>query len=719
MRRKSLKLSGMMLSSVIVIVSFVYAVNIQPAVIGDTDDFSSFFGIPLITDDSNGVTLYHNLNNFKFYSNFTDFLRSDSRVNLRSGWSSSMMWGSAPRSVFAEENLMSSAASIDMDGGDLIDYSQTNVQVTGVDEPDIVKTDGKYLYIVSGNKVIIVKATPAEDAEIECEVSVNDSLTIKNIFVSGSRLVIFAEDYNYPIYRTYVALEAELNETSVEIVPPPRWYRSPDTHIKVFELEDMQSPELVKDVVVPGHFSGARLIEDFVYLITNQYSYDLVYLDDNQTIVPAIMINKELQEISLSDIFYVNTSEESQSLTNIVSINIHDDEEEVTAKIFLLGNSQILYVSRDNIYITYSTRSYDYDMLREIVEEVLTPILPESIKAEIELVNALSITEYQKKTVTEWILQNYTNSMDKELKENISKEIISRIDRTIIHRISIKDGEIQYEAQGTVPGGASNQFSMNEHNGYLRISTTMEGWRISNFISNVETQNNIYVLNMDLEVVGSVEGLAPRERIYATRFLGDKCYLVTFRQIDPFFVIDLSDPTNPTVLGELKIPGFSTYLHPYDETHIIGIGRNGTKIKVSLYDVSNVSSPVELSKLEIENNDNNWWRAQSIALDEHKAFLFDKEKNLLVIPIGSYYKQSAYVFDISVQNGIQLKGNVTHDLQTNEDENNDEIYYYRYDNSNSIKRALYIEDVLYTISNNLVKMNSLDDLSEINSVELV
>ena len=719
MKRKSLKLSGMMLSSVIVIVSFVYAVNIQPAVVGDTDDFSSFFNIPWIPDDLNGVTLHHNLNNFRSYSNFTDFLRSDSRVNLRSGWSNSMMWGSSPKSVFSEEHLMSSAVSIDMDGGDLVDYSQTNVQVTGVDEPDIVKTDSEFLYIVSGNKVIIVKATPAEDADIVCEVFVNDSLTIKNIFVSGSRLVIFAEDYNYPIYRTYVALEAELNEASTEIVIPPRWYRSPDTYVKVFDLENMQSHKLVKDIVVPGRFSGARLIEDFVYLITNQYSYDLVYLDANQTIVPTIMVNKELKEISLSDIFYVNTSEERKSLTNIVSINIHDDEEQVTAKIFLLGNSQILYVSRDNIYITYSTRSYDYDMLIKIVEEVLTPLLPESIKVEIELVNTLSITEYQKKTVTEWILQNYTNSMDEEQKKNISREILCRVDRTIIHRISIGDGEIQYEAQGTVPGGASNQFSLNEHGGNLRISTTVEGWRVSSFISNVETQNNIYVLNMDLEVVGSVEGLAPGEQIYATRFLGDKCYLVTFRQIDPFFVIDLSNPTNPIVLGELKIPGFSTYLHPYDETHIVGIGRNGTKIKVSLYDVSNVRSPVEVSKFEIENNDDDWWRAQSIALDEHKAFLFDKEKNLLVIPVGSYYKQSAYVFDISIENGIQLKGNVTHDLQTSEDENNDEIYYYRYDNSNSIKRALYIKDVLYTISDNLVKMNNLDDLSEINSVELV
>jgi len=240
----------------------------------------------------------------------------------------------------------------------------------------------------------------------------------------------------------------------------------------------------------------------------------------------------------------------------------------------------------------------------------------------------------------------------------------------------------------------------------------------------VETQNNVYVLDMNLTIVGSLEDLASGERIYATRFIGDKCYLVTFRQIDPFFVIDLSDPANPTVLGELKIPGFSTYLHPYDETHVIGIGRDGHKVKISLFDVSNMSNPVELANYVIETNES-WWWTESSALYEHKAFLFDKEKNLLVIPVGTYYKQSAYVFDISVDGGIKLKGIVTHDLKVQSKENSGgpggapmDEYYYRYDPGSSIQRTLFIDDVLYTISDRMVKMNSLEDLSEINSVNL-
>ena len=309
--------------------------------------------------------------------------------------------------------------------------------------------------------------------------------------------------------------------------------------------------------------------------------------------------------------------------------------------------------------------------------------------------------------------------MGEEQKQNIAKEIVRRTERTIIHRISISDGEITYEAQGNVPGFVNNQFSISEYDRHLRVSTTTQGWMIRSYLSNVDSQNNVYVLNMDLEIVGSVEDLATGEQIYATRFIGDKCYLVTFKQMDPFFVIDLGDPGNPEVLGELKIPGFSTYLHPYDETHIVGIGRDGGKVKISLFDVSDLSNPVELSKYEVENTENSWGWTQSSALYEHKAFLFDREKNLLVLPIGDYSKQSAYVFDISVENGIELKGTVTHDLEMQSEEtDSDDTYYYNYDYGNSIKRTLYIDDVLYTISDNMVKMNNLNALDEINSVSL-
>jgi uncharacterized secreted protein with C-terminal beta-propeller domain len=342
------------------------------------------------------------------------------------------------------------------------------------------------------------------------------------------------------------------------------------------------------------------------------------------------------------------------------------------------------------------------------------PILPESIKSEIEIVKTLSLYDYQKQTVIEWLLQNYTSSMSEEEKNSTAREINRRIENTVIHRISIGDGKIEYAAQGEIPGQVSNQFSLSEYNGYLRISSNLEGNMVSSYFSGLQLQpqNNIYVLDMDLKIVGSVEGLAPGERIYATRFIEDKCYLVTFRQVDPFFVIDLSDPTSPKVLGELKIPGYSTYLHPYDDGHIIGIGMDSDKVKISLFDVTDMSNPIELSKYEI-SNEYGW--GSSSALYEHKAFLFDKEKNLLVVPIWGTTKESAYVFKISIEEGIELRGVISHDSVKEEQQDD----YYNYDYGYSIKRTLFIENVLYTFSDNMVKMNSLDDLCEINSVMLV
>ena len=690
MKNNRLKLAGVILTGVVILGTFVYAITVQPTVYGNMD-------FP-----------YYELQTFSSYEELTEFLGSSSYQYSSYDWRS-LGGGSMDKSF--EATAAPDGMNFDESGGETVDYSQTNVQVAGVDEPDVVKTDGTYLYIVSNGKIIIVKAYPTEDADIECEITFNDSIYVQNVFISDLRLVVFAETYDYPVYKG-----GAIDEMSSSV-----WYGSPNTYIKIFDLEDITNPVIVKDIVVGGSYSGARMIEDFVYVITTQYSYNYDISDGDQVVVPRVMVDDEIKEVPLSDIHYVDIPEKSSTLTNIVSVNIHDDADGVHAEVFLLGNSHTLYVSKGNIYVVYSTGYYDYVMLEELIDELVMPTRPESIKEEFKLVDTLSLEDYQKKTVTEWIIQNYVDSMDEDQKQAIAKAIVRQTERTIIHRISIADGEIQYEAQGSIPGFVQNQFSLSEYDGYLRVSTTIEGWMVRSYLSSIESQNNVYVLDMDLEIVGSLEDLASGEQIYATRFIGDKCYLVTFKQIDPFFVIDLSEPANPEVLGELKIPGYSTYLHPYDETHIIGIGRDDEKVKISLFDVSDLENPIELSKYEIENDDEGWYWAQSSALYEHKAFLFDKEKNLMVIPVGDYSKESAYVFDISVEGGIELKGTITHDLEVEPEEEYDpwDDYYYTGNYGNSIKRTLYIEDVLYTVSDNMVKMNDLETLEEINGLTLV
>jgi uncharacterized secreted protein with C-terminal beta-propeller domain len=228
-----------------------------------------------------------------------------------------------------------------------------------------------------------------------------------------------------------------------------------------------------------------------------------------------------------------------------------------------------------------------------------------------------------------------------------------------------------------------------------------------------------------MATIGELTHIAEQETIYATRFIGDRLYMVTFKRIDPFFVIDLSTPAAPKILGKLKIPGYSDYLHPYDANHIIGIGKEtGTTewggvstrgIKLALFDVSDVGNPKQLDKVEIGDPG-----SDSAALSDHKAFLFDRAKNLLVIPARVVVNEpvttdkyggiqqniwyGAYVFGITPETGFTLRGTVEHGT-------GGDRYYWYGSSANEVRRALYIGDVLYTLSSKKILANSLANIN--------
>ena len=248
-------------------------------------------------------------------------------------------------------------------------------------------------------------------------------------------------------------------------------------------------------------------------------------------------------------------------------------------------------------------------------------------------------------------------------------------------------------------------------------------------------------MDKDLTITGKLENIAPGEKIYATRFMGDRAYMVTFRQVDPFFVIDLANPVKPQILGKLKIPGYSDYLHPYDANHIIGFGKdtiedkgwNGEPqaydqgMKVALFDVTDVNNPVEMYKTVIGTRG-----TDSELLQNHKALLFSREKNLLAFPVtvmeqqssgnsnsnipkrGSFAFQGAYVYNIDLVNGFQLKGRITHLTPDDYQRAGD---YWHYSDKN-VERILYSGATLYTLSRNTIKAHTLPDLKYINSVNL-
>ena len=520
-----------------------------------------------------------------------------------------------------------------------VDFSGTNIQVEGVDEADVVKTDGTYIYYAKGSEIIIVKAYPASDVRIVSRT--NMSRPVQDIYISGDRLIVFtAQSPNWYFYE-----EEGIADDGYRVI------------LTILDISDRASPEEIREINMDGTYFNSRLIGDHLYFIIRNPAY--IY--DDIVELPTIREGEEWSTIDADCIWYPNNTRGWMAYHTIASLDVQDSEAKLTTETFLLDEGSTIYVSPTNMYL-------------------------------------ISEGWYRESRIT---------------------------------KIGIENGEIKFRANGTVPGYVLNQFSMDEHDGYFRIATTGS-------VDNRRGGNNVFVMDTELNIVGRLEGLAEGEQIYSSRFMGDRVYLVTFKITDPLFTIDLSDPENPTVLGALKIPGFSTYLHPYDENILIGIGKetiedkSGTiawqqGVKISLFDVSDVSDPKELAKLVIGDRG-----SDSNALYDHHAFLFSRARNLLVLPIleaqidetdfadgkapddwyGEYVYQGAYVFDIS-EEGIELRGKVTHIDDPSEFLKSG----YWFDSEYQVERSLYIEDNLYTLSDGMLKVSSLSTLEELAAID--
>ncbi|MCS7139008.1 MAG: beta-propeller domain-containing protein [Crenarchaeota archaeon] len=528
------------------------------------------------------------------------------------------------------------------------EYSTTNIQVSGVDEADSVKTDGRYIYMVSGDAVLIIEAYPPEKMK-----------KVSEIRVDGNPIGLFINDDRLAVLK-YGSITS-----SDEYYP---WL----TVLEVYDISNVSNPVLKRRMSIDGFYLSSRMIGNYIYIVATSPVIRIIN-EDLKVSIPKIIVGNNTVEIPLDKIFYSDTTEVPESYTTIVAIDLYS-EEGVEYKSILTGYASCMYVSVDNIYI----------------------VMPKRL----------------------WIWG------DEESAE--------------IHRIRINGLNIKCEASGEVPGRVLNQFSMDEYEGYFRIATTTG--RVTRFLNKDMSANHVYILDSEtLRIVGRLEGLAPGEQIYSARFMGSRCYLVTFKKVDPLFTIDLSNPAEPRVLGKLKIPGYSDYLHPYDDNYLIGVGKETVEaeegdfawyqgLKISLFDVSNVTSPREVDKMIIGDRG-----TESPVLRDHHAFLFDRKRNLLVIPIlearifrekysgkippyvyGEYVFQGAYVFSISPVEGISLRGRITHLENTEELEKSGYYFSSKY----QVVRSLYIGNVLYTLSSGMVKANSLTDLSEISRVIL-
>lgn len=548
------------------------------------------------------------------------------------------------------------------------DYSTTNIQVENVDEADIVKTDGDYIYSISEDNVIITDVKDPKQPKVVATIKSEDDDIPEDIILYKDKLVV---------------ISTKGNQTQ-------RYYYNNrmNTVVKIYNITSREKPMLTKSYEMYEPYYTSRCIDNVLYVISSGN----LRKEDDKIVVGYNEDNME-KEMSIDKIKYLKDVKTTKQ-TLISTVDLNNETADIKLDSYLMNISNA-YVSENAIYLL--NQKYNNDSK-----------IP--IKLLFGFKGVFGLEDYYE--------------MDSESGYY-----------TEIYKFDIKEN-VEYKAKTKVKGKTINQYSLDEKDNHLRIALyDNDGSRVA-------------IFDEDLKQIGISDNVAKGEKMYSSRFIGDKVYFVTYKTIDPLFVMDLSNETKPKVLGKLKIPGYSTYLHPYDENHIIGIGMetkeiinrnsNGKVIsttakvvgmKMALFDVSNVNSPVQISSVVIGDS-----RTTSAILTNPKALLFSKEKSLIAIPVNNYsqdfevtssnnyeaminnytkyskpYNAEGYfVYNINVQDGFKLKGVITH-------EKTNATYYY---SNSKLLRGLYIDNNLYTVSETMIKVNELDSLKAVGELKL-
>lgn len=548
------------------------------------------------------------------------------------------------------------------------DYSTTNIQVENVDEADIVKTDGDYIYSISEDNVIITDVKDPKQPKVVATIKSEDDDIPEDIILYKDKLVV---------------ISTKGNQTQ-------RYYYNNrmNTVVKIYNITSREKPVLTKSYEMYEPYYTSRCIDNVLYVISSGN----LRKEDDKIVVGYNEDNME-KEMSIDKIKYLKDVKTTKQ-TLISTVDLNNETADIKLDSYLMNISNA-YVSENAIYLL--NQKYNNDSK-----------IP--IKLLFGFKGVFGLEDYYE--------------MDSESGYY-----------TEIYKFDIKEN-VEYKAKTKVKGKTINQYSLDEKDNHLRIALyDNDGSRVA-------------IFDEDLKQIGISDNVAKGEKMYSSRFIGDKVYFVTYKTIDPLFVMDLSNEAKPKVLGKLKIPGYSTYLHPYDENHIIGIGMetkeiinrnsNGKVIsttakvvgmKMALFDVSNVNSPVQISSVVIGDS-----RTTSAILTNPKELLFSKEKSLIAIPVNNYsqdfevtssnnyetminnytkyskpYNAEGYlVYNINVQDGFKLKGVITH-------EKTNATYYY---SNSKLLRGLYIDNNLYTVSETMIKVNELDSLKAVGELKL-
>ncbi|MGF1617335.1 MAG: beta-propeller domain-containing protein [Acidimicrobiia bacterium] len=577
------------------------------------------------------------------------------------GW-----WGGR---AFAEDGADQAASEPSSNGG-AQNFSETNVQVEGVDEPDIVKTDGKRIVLLSEGMLIVADVTE-DEPRVTGRLHLG-SRSVQSLFLSEDRVLLFGSLWTayHPLASSDAAFAPQYQSPSMELV----------------EVDISAEPEIVRSITIDGQFISGRMVGDTVRLVSSSGPVGLEWSFPEGTGLraeqQAIEENKEIIRRSTPDnwIPYYIVSDASGRTTDqgtlfdcnrashpedfagldmlsVVTIDLGEGLEVIDST-GLLANGNTVYASAESLYV--ATQNWEtWRWGRE------------------------GFAEDQPQTVT-----------------------------TDIHKFDISDPSVTtYLSTGTVEGYLLNQFAMDEHNGHLRVaSTTSPSWWGSGF----ESESLVTVLadlgEGRLSQVGVVDGLGKTEQIYSVRFMGDMAYVVTFRQTDPLYTLDLSDPSAPEVLGELKILGYSAYLHPVGDGLLLGIGQDATETgqiqgtQVSLFDVSDPANPTRLDQITLSEG------SSSQVEYDHHAFLYWEPTGLAMVPVQQWFwdQDKEDVFFGAV--GFKLDGRDLSEVRRFAHPGGDSK---EWDWRAQITRSIVIGDRLYTISTKGIMSSDLATLEEL------
>lgn len=530
-------------------------------------------------------------------------------------------FGGMAKDFAAENEMITDDAMLEGSTGtaDGADSSTTNNQVAGVDEADIVKNDGRYIYSISQGRLIITDTNSGSPVKVS-ETSLGGNNVI-NMYVNGNRLAVIST-----FYEGYGSEEK--------------------TCVAVYSIDSKTDPFMMAKVTQSGSYHNSRMIDGTVYLLSNYYVYkDIIHRDKPEEYVPCINSRPiEAECISMIKGF--------EQPTYLVVSAVDMLTAQSTERSAVLGGAENVYCTSENLYYTFT----NYD------------------------------------SVKNGNTQTTENS-------------------TTIVKLSLSKDEIKNLATGRVKGRPLNQFSMDEYEGNLRIVTTSDetvveevyygnGFAASDSVASSvssSSSNSLYVLDGELKVIGKLEDLAKDERVYSVRFDKNVGYFVTFRQVDPLFTVDLTDPENPTLMSALKIPGFSEYMHPYGEGLLFGFGKEATEsgsvtgLKLSMFDVSDPYDVTEADKEPINAD-------YSDASYDHKAIMVDAKKDIIAFTAYRYgNKAELYVYGYDKETGFELKNRSVIEGE----------------NYLTNCRFVYIGDYFYLVSSFGITTFSMTDFSEL------